>query len=410
MTVFEIRTGIDFLAPSRRRKRLDEMFSQLLVEDLDGRVQSFDLTAAIAAGTIAASQQRLGRAVEIRDVQIAGIAAGPVITNTCRICRPSLNENAPDSMRRMDRDDDRRRQLEGARALDTVLAGGAGSCRFVTVTGHGRHAGASRYHPGARVGDTVRAMADSKNFHDYRDSARYIQRTSFTSIDMKRSDPVIEQPPARHAGGPITGKRGGPMKLAKPWSKWSHHRGGRQRGSARRVGVSAADPHSPHTGTSAAPVHTTREPMAMSKVTIRRVAAGSLAAAAAAAGILAPVVPVAHADPSMPGCCYSPRNQFDERCAGSRFGWGPGTNTDNPGTWGRTTALGMVIASPTGNRADLRHERAGSNWIPLPCAAKIWLARSASHSTYVNGPTTALPTARIRHRYLPRHARPSTHN
>src|SRR5512139_1617474 len=75
VTVFEIRTGIELLTPSRRRKRLDEMFAQLLSEDLDGRVQSFDLAAAIAAGTVAASQQRSGRSVEIRDMQIIGIAA-----------------------------------------------------------------------------------------------------------------------------------------------------------------------------------------------------------------------------------------------------------------------------------------------------------------------------------------------
>ena len=74
VTVFEIRTGIELLAPSRRRKRLDETFSQLLEEALDGRVQSFDLTAAIAARTIAATRQRAGRAVEMRDVQIAGVA------------------------------------------------------------------------------------------------------------------------------------------------------------------------------------------------------------------------------------------------------------------------------------------------------------------------------------------------
>ena len=74
VTVFEIRTGIELLVPSRRRKRLEEMFSLLLDEDLDGRVQSFDLAAAIAAGTLAASRQQAGRAVEIRDVQIAGIA------------------------------------------------------------------------------------------------------------------------------------------------------------------------------------------------------------------------------------------------------------------------------------------------------------------------------------------------
>ena len=74
ITVFEIRTGIDLLENGRRREQLDETFAQLLAEDLNGRVQSFDLTAALAAGSIAASRQRVGRAVEIRDVQIAGIA------------------------------------------------------------------------------------------------------------------------------------------------------------------------------------------------------------------------------------------------------------------------------------------------------------------------------------------------
>jgi toxin FitB len=87
VTVFEIRTGIELLVPSRRRTRLDEMFSQLLDEDLDGRVQSFDLTAAIAAGSIAATQQRVGRAVEIRDVQIAGIAASRHATLVTRNTR-----------------------------------------------------------------------------------------------------------------------------------------------------------------------------------------------------------------------------------------------------------------------------------------------------------------------------------
>jgi toxin FitB len=75
VTVFEIRAGIELLTPSRRRNRLDDLFTQLLTEDLDGRVQSFDLAAAIAAGTIAASRQRNGRSVEIRDVQIIGIAS-----------------------------------------------------------------------------------------------------------------------------------------------------------------------------------------------------------------------------------------------------------------------------------------------------------------------------------------------
>jgi len=87
VTVFEIRTGIEVLTPSRRRKRLDEIFSQLLDDDLDGRVQSFDVAAAFAAGTIAATLQRVGRAVEIRDVQIGGIVASRRATVATRNTR-----------------------------------------------------------------------------------------------------------------------------------------------------------------------------------------------------------------------------------------------------------------------------------------------------------------------------------
>ena len=74
VTVFEIRTGIELLERGRRRKRLEQLFSQLLTEDLEGRVQPFDQAAAVAAGIIAATRQRTGQTVEIRDVQIAGIA------------------------------------------------------------------------------------------------------------------------------------------------------------------------------------------------------------------------------------------------------------------------------------------------------------------------------------------------
>ena len=74
ITVFEIRTGIELLESGRRRKRLEQVFSQLLTEDLEARVQPFDQLAALAAGTIAAARQRAGHTVEIRDAQIAGIA------------------------------------------------------------------------------------------------------------------------------------------------------------------------------------------------------------------------------------------------------------------------------------------------------------------------------------------------
>jgi predicted nucleic acid-binding protein len=73
ITVFEVRTGLDLLEPSRRRQ-LEEAFNRLLSEDLDGRVQPFDQPAAESAGSIAAGRQCVGRTVEVRDVQIAGIA------------------------------------------------------------------------------------------------------------------------------------------------------------------------------------------------------------------------------------------------------------------------------------------------------------------------------------------------
>lgn len=73
VTVFEIRTGIDLLAPSRRRRGLESALERLITEKLDSRVLSFDTVASDAAGALAARQQRAGRTIEIRDAQIAGI-------------------------------------------------------------------------------------------------------------------------------------------------------------------------------------------------------------------------------------------------------------------------------------------------------------------------------------------------
>jgi len=54
---------------------LEDAFSKMLEEDFEGRVVPFDEAAAQSAGRIAAERRRLGRTVEIRHVQIAGIAA-----------------------------------------------------------------------------------------------------------------------------------------------------------------------------------------------------------------------------------------------------------------------------------------------------------------------------------------------
>jgi toxin FitB len=87
VTVFEVQTGLALLEPGQRRRRLEEAFEQLLTEELDSRVQSFDHAAAVAAGSIAAARQRAGRMVEVRDVQIASIAAARRATLATRNVR-----------------------------------------------------------------------------------------------------------------------------------------------------------------------------------------------------------------------------------------------------------------------------------------------------------------------------------
>jgi toxin FitB len=87
ITVFEVRTGLGLLDAGKRRRELEQAFDQLLEEELEGRVQAFDLRAAAAAGAIAATRQRAGRSVEIRDVQIAGIGAARRATLATRNLR-----------------------------------------------------------------------------------------------------------------------------------------------------------------------------------------------------------------------------------------------------------------------------------------------------------------------------------
>jgi toxin FitB len=87
ITVFEVRMGLELLDGGRRRSRLEREFERLLAEDLDGRVHLFDRVAADTAGMIAASRQRTGLTVEIRDVQIAGIASARKATLATRNTR-----------------------------------------------------------------------------------------------------------------------------------------------------------------------------------------------------------------------------------------------------------------------------------------------------------------------------------
>src|SRR5258708_18160947 len=74
ITVFEIRFGLELLASGRRKGALEQAFNDMLEADFENRVVAFDEAAAQAAGEIAAQRRQAGRSVEIRDMQIAGIA------------------------------------------------------------------------------------------------------------------------------------------------------------------------------------------------------------------------------------------------------------------------------------------------------------------------------------------------
>jgi predicted nucleic acid-binding protein len=74
ISVYELRFGLELLAFGRRRQLLEEALNKALSEDFDRRVIPFDVPAAQAAGRIGAARRQLGRTIEIRDVQIAGIA------------------------------------------------------------------------------------------------------------------------------------------------------------------------------------------------------------------------------------------------------------------------------------------------------------------------------------------------
>ncbi|MEE8526322.1 MAG: type II toxin-antitoxin system VapC family toxin [Thermoanaerobaculia bacterium] len=87
ISVFEIRLGLERLATGRRRRSLEDAFTKVLEEDFENRVVVFDRPAAEAAGRIAADRLRVGRPVEFRDVQIAGIAAARKATLATRNLR-----------------------------------------------------------------------------------------------------------------------------------------------------------------------------------------------------------------------------------------------------------------------------------------------------------------------------------
>ena len=87
ITLFEVQFGIDVLPDGERKTALQNTFHQAVYEDMQGRILDFDAPAAAAAATIAARQRALGRPVDMRDAQIAGIIAARRATLATRNVR-----------------------------------------------------------------------------------------------------------------------------------------------------------------------------------------------------------------------------------------------------------------------------------------------------------------------------------
>jgi toxin FitB len=87
VTIFEIRVGLELLARGRRKRQLEEAFSSAINEDFQGRILPFDRDAAEEAASRAAERRAVGKPVDFRDIEIAGIVAarrGTLATRNAR--------------------------------------------------------------------------------------------------------------------------------------------------------------------------------------------------------------------------------------------------------------------------------------------------------------------------------------
>jgi predicted nucleic acid-binding protein len=87
VTVFEIRFGLELLAPSRRKRQLEDAFSRAVDEDFQGRILPFDNEAAREAASRAAERRAAGKSVDFRDTEIAGIVSARRATLATRNAR-----------------------------------------------------------------------------------------------------------------------------------------------------------------------------------------------------------------------------------------------------------------------------------------------------------------------------------
>ena len=87
VTIFEIRFALALLPSGRRKRQLGDAFAKVLDEDLEGRILPFDHEAAAEAANRAAERRALGKPLDFRDIEIAGIVASRRATLATRNIR-----------------------------------------------------------------------------------------------------------------------------------------------------------------------------------------------------------------------------------------------------------------------------------------------------------------------------------
>lgn len=71
----ELFFGVARLPSGRRKLRVADAVRRVLHEDLQGRIEVFDLASAERYGTLVAARERAGRPISIADAQIAAVCA-----------------------------------------------------------------------------------------------------------------------------------------------------------------------------------------------------------------------------------------------------------------------------------------------------------------------------------------------
>jgi predicted nucleic acid-binding protein len=73
ITAAELLYGVARLPTGRRKKQLSDAIHGLIEEDLDGRVEPFDATAATHYAALLSDRETAGRPISVADAQIAAI-------------------------------------------------------------------------------------------------------------------------------------------------------------------------------------------------------------------------------------------------------------------------------------------------------------------------------------------------